>query len=401
MLRVVFALLIVIATAALATIFPDLGSIIIVLGGATAVFVAAVATARGAVTRAAPTGPIPDLVEESLISSITEPILLIVDGRVRIANAAARALLGAHIVGEDVRLAIRHPTATERLTPDAPDGATELVGLGGRDQRIRMQTSTLGQGRRLVHLIDRTTSFAAERARVDFVANSSHELRTPLAAIIGFIETLDDENAGADAKVRQRFLAVMMKEARRMQRLIDDLISLSRIEAEKHSLPGTPVSLRDVIEEVSAEILDASGDTGRVIELDLVDALPPISGDQGQLSQVIHNLIGNAFKYGRPGGPVTVTLKPQGTSLLLLAVTDRGDGIPPEHLPRLTERFYRVDPGRSRTMGGTGLGLAIVKHIVERHRGRLEISSIVGKGTTVSVFLPTVTPAAVTETSPN
>lgn len=401
MLRVVTALLIVIATAALATVFPDLESIIIVLGGTAAVFVAALATARGAVTRTAATGPVPDLVEETLISSITEPVLLVVDGRVRIANAAARALLGAHIVGEDVRLAIRHPAATERLTPTADDGATELVGLGGRDQRIRMQVSTLAPGRRLVHLIDRTTSFAAERARVDFVANSSHELRTPLAAIIGFIETLDDENAGADTEVRQRFLSVMMKEARRMQRLIDDLISLSRIEAEKHSLPGTPVSLRAVVEEVAAEIRDASSDGGRVIELDLVDELPPISGDHGQLSQVIHNLIGNALKYGKPGGPVTVTLKPQGASLLLMAITDRGEGIPPQHLPRLTERFYRVDPGRSRTMGGTGLGLAIVKHIVERHRGRLEISSTVGKGTTVSVFLPTTAPVTVTEMSPN
>lgn len=401
MLRVVSALLIVIATAALATIFPELESIIIVLGGAAAVFVASLATARGAIPRTATAGPVPELVEETLISSITEPILLVVDGRVRIANAAARALLGAHIVGEDIRLAIRHPAATERLTTDADDGATELVGLGGRDQRIRMQVSTLAPGRRLVHLIDRTTSFAAERARVDFVANSSHELRTPLAAIIGFIETLDDENAGADTEVRQRFLAVMMKEARRMQRLIDDLISLSRIEAEKHSLPGTPVNLRAVVEEVSAEIIDASGDADRIIELDLVDALPPVSGDHGQLSQVIHNLVGNAFKYGRPGGPVTVTLKPQGSSHLLMAVTDRGEGIPPEHLPRLTERFYRVDPGRSRTMGGTGLGLAIVKHIVERHRGRLEISSTVGKGTTVSVFLPTATPITVTEMSLN
>ncbi len=287
------------------------------------------------------------------------------------------------------------------MTPTAEDGATELVGLGGRDQRIRMQVSTLAPGRRLIHLIDRTTSFAAERARVDFVANSSHELRTPLAAIIGFIETLDDENAGADTDVRRRFLSVMMKEARRMQRLIDDLISLSRIEAEKHSLPGTPVSLRAVVEEVAAEIRDASSDGGRIIELDLVDELPPISGDHGQLSQVIHNLIGNALKYGKPGGPVTVTLKPQGASLLLMAITDRGEGIPPQHLPRLTERFYRVDPGRSRTMGGTGLGLAIVKHIVERHRGRLEISSTVGKGTTVSVFLPTTAPVTVTETSPN
>ncbi|MES2289654.1 MAG: histidine kinase dimerization/phospho-acceptor domain-containing protein, partial [Pseudomonadota bacterium] len=319
MLRVAFALLIVIATAGLATIFPDAQTVIVVAGGAAAVFVAAFATARGAVTRPHAAEPLPDTVEETLIQSISEPILLVVDGRVRIANTAARALLGTHVVGEDVRLAIRHPAAAERLIPTAPDGATELVGLGGRDQRIRMQVSTLAPGRRLIHLIDRTTSFAAERARVDFVANSSHELRTPLAAIIGFIETLDDENAGADTEVRQRFLAVMMKEARRMQRLIDDLISLSRIEAEKYSLPGTPVDLPALIEEVAAEIRDGAGDAERVIELDLVDALPPISGDHAQLSQVIHNLVGNALKYGRPNEPVTITLKPLGTSLLLMA----------------------------------------------------------------------------------
>lgn len=401
MLRVTSALLIVIVTAALAATFPGAATVIIVIGGVTAVIVAALAGARGAMTPPTAAGPAPDGTGEAIITSITEPILLVVDGRVRVANAAARALLGEHVVGEDVRLAIRHPAAAERLTPAAPDGATELVGLGSRDQRVQMQVSTLAPGQRLIHLIDRTTSFAAERARVDFVANSSHELRTPLAAIIGFIETLDDENAGADTEVRQRFLAVMMKEARRMQRLIDDLISLSRIEAEKYSLPGTPIDLHGLIEEVAAEIRDGAGDAQRDIELDLVDTLPPITGDRAQLSQVIHNLVGNALKYGGLGEPVTIELHPRGTSLLRLAVIDRGEGIAAEHLPRLTERFYRVDPSRSRNMGGTGLGLAIVKHIVERHRGRLEIASTVGKGTTVSIFLPTAAPATVTELSPH
>lgn len=401
MLRIASALLIVIATAAVAAIVPGAQTIIVVTGGVCAVIVATLARKRRSITAASPAGPSADDAADTIISAITEPVMLVIDGRVRIVNTAARALLGAHIVGEDVRLAIRHPAAAERLTPTAEDGATELVGLGGRDQRIRMQVSTLAPGRRLIHLIDRTTNFAAERARVDFVANSSHELRTPLAAIIGFIETLDDENAGADTEVRKRFLSVMMKEARRMQRLIDDLISLSRIEAEKYSLPTTSVALDTLAAEVASEIRDSAWDRRREIVLEIAERLPAVAGDRAQLSQVIHNLVGNALKYGRPGEPVTVDLRPQGASLLRMDVTDRGEGIAAEHLPRLTERFYRVDPSRSRTMGGTGLGLSIVKHIVERHRGRLEITSTVGKGTTVSVFLPTTTPATVTELSPH
>ncbi len=330
--------------------------------------------------------------EAAVILAISEPVLLVVDGRVRVANAAALSLLGGHVIGEDIRLAIRHPAAAQRLSSTAPDGSTELVGLGNRDQRVQMDVATLSPGRRVIHLIDRTTSYAAERARVDFVANSSHELRTPLAALIGFIETLDDENTGADPDVRNRFLAVMMKEARRMQRLIDDLISLSRIEAEKYSLPVTPVALGTLIEEVVSELRDEAGQPRTNVKLD-IDEVVAIAGDRSQLSQVIHNLVGNAFKYGRAQSTVTIRLHQEGTSLIRLSIEDQGDGIAPEHLPRLTERFYRVDPGRSRTLGGTGLGLAIVKHIVERHRGRLDITSVVGSGTTVSVLLPVAVPA--------
>jgi two-component system phosphate regulon sensor histidine kinase PhoR len=262
-----------------------------------------------------------------------------------------------------------------------------------------MQVATIAPGRRVIHLIDRTTRHAAERARVDFVANASHELRTPLAAILGFIETLDDEKAGGDAEVRGRFLAVMLKEARRMQRLIDDLISLSRIEAEKYQLPDTAVALPDLIEEVRGEWRDAQGERRPEVVLAIDKDVPEVAGDRAQLSQVIHNLVGNAFKYGRAGTPITIALKAEG-SLIRLSVTDEGDGIAAQHLPRLTERFYRVDSGRSRTLGGTGLGLAIVKHIIERHRGRLDIASTVGVGTTIAVLLPAAqTRRRVTETS--
>jgi two-component system, OmpR family, phosphate regulon sensor histidine kinase PhoR len=334
--------------------------------------------------------------DADIIDAISEPVLLVTDGRVRRANAAATALLGAHITGEDVRLAIRHPAAAEHLTADSPDGSVELAGIGGRERRHDMHVTTLHPGTRLIHLIDRSARHAVDRARTDFVANASHELRTPLAAILGFVETLRDEKAGDDPTTRTRFLTVMDTEARRMQRLIDDLISLSRIESEKHALPDTRVALPALIRRVAGEIRNGGPDP---LILDLDDSTPEISGDDAQLSQLVHNLVGNAIKYGRAGAPVTISLKPQGNGTRL-SVTDQGDGIAAEHIPRLTERFYRVDDGRSRGLGGTGLGLAIVKHIAERHRGRLDIASTVGKGTNVTVTFPGTFPA-VTQTSSN
>ena len=345
---------------------------------------------------AAPT----DDVEAAMVGAIAEPVLLIVDNRVRVANHAARMLLGAHIIGEDVRLAIRHPAASARLAADATDGSVELVGIGGQDHRVELNVATIAQGKRVIHLIDRTARHAVEQARTDFVANASHELRTPLAAILGFIETLADDKAGGDDAVRGRFLEVMMKEAQRMQRLIDDLISLSRIEAEKYLLPDETVSMPALIREVAGELRDAQGDkpTRVVLEIELPGAR--VMGDRAQLSQLIHNLAGNAIKYGRPGTSVKIGLRAEG-ALVRLSVTDEGEGIASEHIPRLTERFYRVDAGRSRTMGGTGLGLAIVKHVVERHRARLEISSVVGEGTVMSVVFPAVAKATVIKESSN
>jgi len=319
-----------------------------------------------------------------VIEGIVEPVLIVTEGRVSHANAAARKLLGSYILGEDVRLAIRHPAAVDTLTHDmAPDreGPIDLVGLGGLDQHWEMHVCRARGGARIVHLIDRTGQDAAERMRVDFVANASHELRTPLASILGYIETLADE-AGADEQIRGRFLKIMLDESLRMQRLVEDLISLSRIEAEKYRPPDGEVDLASLLAEVRGEL------AGSDVRLDLGAAVPPISGDRAQLSQMLHNLIGNAIKYGRAGAPVAVRLWCDQAGVVRVSVADEGDGIPPEHIPRLTERFYRVDDGRSRAAGGTGLGLAIVKHIVERHRGRLEIASIVGTGTTVTVMLP-------------
>jgi two-component system phosphate regulon sensor histidine kinase PhoR len=322
-----------------------------------------------------------------VIDAIAEPVLVIAENRVEAANTGARALLGQHVLGEDVRVAIRHPAAAERLMrPDngGPGAPIHLVGLGTRDQRWEMRVRTLGDGRRVVHLIDRTGSYAAERMRVDFVANASHELRTPLASLLGYVETLR-EDAGDDPGTRARFLKIVFGEAQRMQRLIEDLISLSRIEAEKYRAPDKAVDLADLIDQVTIEL---SGSPRAADLVTQIADVPAVAGDPTQLSQLLHNVIGNAMKYGREGTPVTVSLQPDGESMVRLTVGDEGEGIPPQHIPRLTERFYRVDSGRSRSLGGTGLGLAIVKHIIERHRGRLDIASAVGKGTTVSILLP-------------
>jgi two-component system phosphate regulon sensor histidine kinase PhoR len=323
-----------------------------------------------------------------VIDAIFEPVLLVVANRVTAANRAARALLGAHILGEDVRVAIRHPAAAERLLDgdEAANGAPiHLIGLGSRDQHWEMRVRSLAAGRRIVHLSDRTGSHAADRIRIDFVANASHELRTPLASILGFIETLED--VADDPETRTRFLQVMDTEARRMQRLIDDLMSLSRIEAEKFRAPDDSVDLGDLAQEVRAELAAVSPDRAADISIDIADAVP-VRGDRVQLSQLLHNIVGNAMKYGRAGTPVAVTVRRSGEAMMCLSVADESEGIAPEHLPRLTERFYRVDSSRSRAAGGTGLGLAIVKHIVERHRGRLDITSTVGKGTKVTILLP-------------
>jgi len=262
--------------------------------------------------------------------------------------------------------------------------------LGGLEGRWQMRAAAIAPDTLLIHLSDRTGEHAAERMRVDFVANASHELRTPLASILGYVETLQDA-AGEEPALRSRFLGIVFDEARRMERLVEDLMSLSRIEAEKFRELRAAVDLAVLAQEACDTLTTTHGDRGADIRLDIAEQLPPVTGDPVQLSQLIHNLIGNAMKYGRAGTPVEVSLWTQAQNVCL-RVADHGDGIPPEHLPRLTERFYRVDPGRSRSIGGTGLGLAIVKHVVERHRGRLDIASTVGVGTRVTVTLPTPTP---------
>ncbi len=245
----------------------------------------------------------------------------------------------------------------------------------------------------LLILDDITGLKRTEQMRADFIANAGHELKTPLAALIGFTETLLGP-ARDDAAARERFLTIMHEQARRMARLVDDLLSLSRIELNEHVAPTGLVALAPVIEEVARGLELRAAERGIRIVCQLAPDLPEVQGDRDELVQVFQNLIDNAIKYARPNSEVTVTgslgpgtVSGAASSQVRVAVTDQGEGIAGEHLPRLTERFYRVDTARSRELGGTGLGLAIVKHLVNRHRGRLEIASRLGHGSTFTVSL--------------
>ncbi len=327
-----------------------------------------------------------------IAGAVPEPMLVIEGGRIVVANAAAKALLGQWIEGQDARLAMRNPATVERLSrplgPESGIEQIEVVGIGHAERRWLMTVAPLADGSRLVRLADKSEAIAAERMRVDFVANASHELRTPLATVLGFIETLQDEETGGDSDVRQRFLALMHGEGKRMQQLIEDLMSLSRIEAERFNPPRDEVDLLQLMEEVRAGCAQLLRERSNALVVDNRAGSTIVPGDRGQLLQLIRNLIINAVKYGSPGTPVTVSIEDEDGQSVRIGIADRGEGIAPQHLPRLTERFYRVDAGRSRAVGGTGLGLAIVKHIVSRHRGRLDIRSTVGEGTTVLVSLP-------------
>jgi two-component system phosphate regulon sensor histidine kinase PhoR len=326
---------------------------------------------------------------QAVLDALAEPGLIVAGGAVRGANPAARALLGPHILGQDVRLAIRHPAAVERLLPglEARPQEIDISGIGGAERRWLMNLAPLGDGSVLVRLFDRSEAHAAERMRVDFVANASHELRTPLATLVGYAETLREQGAELDPGTRERFTAIVHDEARRMQRLVEDLISLSRIEAERFSPPTEALSLAEIVADVCAGCRRMAEERGSELRTQIEPDLPLVPGDQSQLLQVVDNLVGNALRYGRAGTPVAVSVSRQGPNIHL-SVADEGEGIAAEHIPRITERFYRVDASRSRSLGGTGLGLSIVKHIVERHRGHLRFDSEVGKGTTVHVLLP-------------
>lgn len=339
---------------------------------------------------------------DSLMSALPLPVLLIGPAeRIEAANPAAQKLLGAAQTGRHYITALRQPAVLDAVESVLRDGETQraryLGRSGSRDTTWEVTAGAvqLPSGRGVALSFEDVTAVEAAGAmRRDFVTNVSHELRTPITALSGFIETLRGA-ARDDAAARDRFLGIMEREAARMSQLVSDLLSLSRVEQDERLRPTGPVDLSALTGQVIA-LLEPIAARARVR---LVLNVPPmpvvVPGDEEQLRQVLTNLIGNAIKYGGAERPVEVTLTASELQADLrgpgvrLVVRDHGDGIAAHHLPRLTERFYRVDPHRSRAVGGTGLGLAIVKHIVNRHRGRLRVESVQGQGSSFTVVLPT------------
>ena len=323
-----------------------------------------------------------------LIENFSTPLMITERNTIALANRAARTMLGPHVVGQDARVALRQPEAISLLN-DSRNGEAIVRGLVRRQDIWQINRQAIDERLAMLELTNQTAEADISRAHTDFVANASHELRTPLAAILGYVETLREDEGKVDTPTAQKFLGIIEREAQRLQALVSDLMSLSRVEAEKHDLPTTRIALAPLVERAAR---DAAG-SARIdrIEFELA-ADPLVIGDLQQLEQVVRNLVDNALKYGAQDRPVKVALDLAPGDQARIAVTDEGEGVAPEQIPHLTRRFYRTDPGRSRASGGTGLGLAIVKHIVERHRGRLDITSELGKGTRVVVRIPLAEP---------
>jgi two-component system phosphate regulon sensor histidine kinase PhoR len=323
----------------------------------------------------------------SLVEALDEPALIVEGGILLVVNEAARAVLGRSIEGRDVRLAIRHPQALEHIN-SGRSAEIEVTGIGEIGRSWLLSVRPLDNRSVLVRLTDRSAVVSAERMRVDFVANASHELRTPLSTILGYGETLAEE-ADLTVELRSNFGRIIRDEARRMLRIIEDLMSLSRIAADRFATPHELVSIGEVVRAGIANAGLVPGAGQCEFAVDLGKDLQPVHGDYAQLLQVLDNLLSNAVRYGCRTSPCRVGVSAEQVGdWVQLTVSDNGPGIAREHLPRLTERFYRVDAARSRDSGGTGLGLSIVKHIVERHRGTLDIRSTLGEGTSVIVRLP-------------
>jgi two-component system phosphate regulon sensor histidine kinase PhoR len=351
--------------------------------------------------RREPEGIMPSGFGRALIETLPTPLIVVSrTGRVGFANPAAHEALPRLQPGAHFANLIRAPAFVEAVTATLADGEERRVRFAAHHGRERFFEARVGllppggafgpEALAIVQIEDRTETRRAEQLRSDFIANASHELRTPLASVIGYIETLQ-HHARDDAEARERFLAIMAREAGRMQRLVDDLMSLSRIEMTEHVRPVEEWSLHRIAAESATALLPVAERHGVRLEIDLPAGGALVLGDRDQLAQVFTNLIDNAMKYGGEGA--TVRVFAAGPSKAHpnrhgVTVADTGPGIPREHIHRLTERFYRVNVASSRNKGGTGLGLAIAKHVLNRHEGRLEIVSALGKGSSFTVWLP-------------
>ena len=332
---------------------------------------------------------------ETLADAVDEPLIIFdAAGSVIHANKAALAAFGPINPGMSLLLKFRAPEmqdAIGRLLGGAPGVTADYVDRIPIERLYRVTASGVGGGSRLFVLAfkDQSETRRIDRMRADFIANASHELRTPLASIADFIETLRGP-ARNDEAARDRFLGIMQEQTGRMARLIDDLLSLSRIEMKPYLPPGARVDVRKVLESVIDSLGPLARETGVTVEREFDELPSEIRGDRDELFQVFENLLENACKYGQQGGRVVVSLARDGTGAkpgIAVTVRDFGPGIPAEHIPRITERFYRVDVETSRARKGTELGLSIVKHILTRHDGRLTIQSEVGKGAAFTVHL--------------
>lgn len=338
----------------------------------------------------------------TILNALPDPVVLL-DARRRVlaANRAADELLGTGLNGRDICLTLRHPDAQRAVKASVDEGQPQAEAEIVFDAPVRriyqLQVNAVptseGLTVRAVGALHEITALKrVEDMRADFVANVSHELRSPLSALTGFIETLQT-SAKDDPEAQDRFLTIMEGEASRMTRLIDDLLSLSRIEINEHIRPKGQVKLASIIAGVTDSAQLKAAKKEMRIAVEIPNDLPDVIGDADELHEVFENLIENAVKYGAEGTVIEVVARPiaimaeTGRAGVEVSVRDHGDGIGAEHLPRLTERFYRIDKGRSRAVGGTGLGLAIVKHILNRHRGRLSVESEIGKGSVFKVQL--------------
>ncbi len=346
-------------------------------------------------------GAMPSAFGRALIEKLPTPLLIVTrTGRVSYANPAAHDALPRLETGAHFAHLIRAPAFVEAVTATIADGEERRVRFTAHPGRERFFEARVGmlppdgafgpEALAIVQIEDRTETRRTEQLRSDFIANASHELRTPLASVIGYIETLQN-HARNDPEARERFLEIMARESGRMRRLVDDLMSLSRIELIEHLRPVEEWSLNQIAAESAAALLPVARQQSVTLEIDLAPGEARVLGDRDQLYQVFTNLIDNAMKYGGEGATVRVfaaSASKAHPNRHGVTIEDTGPGIPREHIHRLTERFYRVSVATSRNKGGTGLGLAIVKHILNRHEGRLEIASTLGKGSAFTVWLP-------------